>query len=291
MATSEEKQLMASMAGTNVAFWKQTPELWKLFNKALDDGYSPDRLLAESKNTKWYKRHAESVRKAQALKVQDPAEYKRQVAIAKANIRKMANELGMPITGNLNVWARLAFVNQWSEHELRAKMGTSALQRRIKAGHAIGGTLGQAMDRMNAAAYNNGVKLDNNTKASWIARIANGSWDDQAILSNVQRRAAALFPGFKDDIMAGVSVREAASGYLDRYAELMELNPGDVDLFNTDIRKAINTKDKDGKFSPLSLEDFETRIRRSAKWQKTANARDSYMEGAHAILQGFGVTW
>lgn len=290
MATTEEKQMMAAMAGTNVAFWRQTPELWKLFNKALNDGYSPDRLLAESKNTKWYKNHAEAVRKAQALRVQDPAEYRRQLAVVKSNIHKMSAELGLPIA-NLSSWARLAFVNQWSEFELRQRVSTEYLKRRVRAGGRVGGTLGQTLVRVRAAAENNGISIGNSVMADWLGRVAKGTWDEQELLSEIQRRAAAEFPGYRDEIRAGVTVRELASGYLDRYAELMELDPSQVNLRNSDIRSAINSKGKDGKFSPISLEDFETRVRKTAKWGKTKNAQDSYMEAAHGVLQAFGVTW
>lgn len=291
MATNEEQRLMASMAGTNVAFWKINSELWRLFNKALDEGYTPDRLLAESKNTNWYKQHAESVRKLQALKVQEPGEYKRRLAASQVNVRSLAAQWGIPVK-NLDHWARLALVNQWSEAELRYHMGsTKRVREQVSRGAGLGGELGKTLTRLKASAYANGVRLSNNQLATFMSNIAAGTTDETWATDFIQRKAISAFPGLAEELKAGMTVRDYAEDYLTTYAELLELNQADVDLFNKDIRDALNAKGKDGKTAPLSLSDFERRIKGTKKWLKTDNAQDSMMEATHAVTQAFGLTW
>jgi len=297
MATNEEQQLMAAMAGTNVAFWKSNGELWKLFNKAMDQGYSPERLLAESKNTKWYKTYSESVRRAQALKVQDPAEYRRRVAQTQQAIRTLSAETGVPLT-NYSNWAKLAFANQWNEAELRKQIFGGKyhriMEQRIRRGlesGKLGGELAQMAATIRKAAANNGIRWSTGRMANWMQEVAAGNITVDNILMKMQQEAASTFPGLSEQIKAGTSVRELADSYIQTYAELLELDADQVDLYNTDVRGALNAKDAKGKFSPLSLGDFETRVRQSKKWSKTKNAQDSYMEAAHGVLQSFGVTW
>lgn len=300
MATKEERQLLAQMAGTTLAFWYMNSELKNLFNKALDKGYTPDRLLAEAKNTKWYKRYSESARKAQALEKQDPAEFRRRVQVSTAAVKALAAETGVPIA-NLHKWARVAFVEGWSEAELRQRlyggMGgaqdkrvTRTIAQALAKG-SLGGEVAQAAQTLRQYADAQGIRWSNNRLAGWLQDIAAGTGSVERVQQLMQKEAASAFPGLRDDIMQGATVRDLASSYIQSYAELLELDPDTVNLYNNDIRSALNAKGQDGKFSPLALGEFETKVRKSKKWLKTQNAQDSVMEAAHGVLQAFGVTW
>jgi hypothetical protein len=74
-------------------------------------------------------------------------------------------------------------------------------------------------------------------------------------------------------------------------AELWEVNPQDIDLFNPTIRNALTVKGKTCDFSMLTMPEFETQLRKDPRWNATDNAQDSLMQAGHEVLQQWGITW
>jgi hypothetical protein len=291
VSSKEERDLLAMMAGTTVSFFRSNSELSKLFDKALNEGWTGDRLLAAAKNTKWFKTHSSDQRKALALQKDDPAEWKARVSRTQADIQRMAREMGIPMSG-LKSFATLALTSGWNENQIRQEMGKfNSVYKSVRKGNLLGGQLGQAYSRVRQAAFDNGVKVNNKTMATWLQRLASGKSTEQALMNNIQKRAMSSFPGLKEEILGGSTVREFADQYINTMADILELNPQDINLFDKDIRGALNAKNQKGKFSPLSMADFEVRMRKDPRWMKTMNARDSMMDTGREVLQAFGVSW
>jgi hypothetical protein len=72
-------------------------------------------------------------------------------------------------------------------------------------------------------------------------------------------------------------------------AQVLELPPGQVNMFDPTIRKAMSYKDSAGQAAPQPLWDFQNSLRKDPRWAKTQNAQDAAMGTAHKILSEFGV--
>lgn len=294
MPSKEDRQELAAMAGATVAFFNHNKELKKWFNKALDEGWTPDRLLAKIKTTKWFKRHDEAQRQALTLKYTDPSEYKARLAETERKIVALHRQYGL--TGfsekEQNRLARLAYHNQWDETRIAQYIdGLNNISRKIRRGGKIGGEAGRALLRIQQLAYANGIRISRRRMAEMVENIATGRGTEEWLMQYVQRQAISAFPGLKDEILGGMSVRDYADQYIQAKAELLEMNPAEIDLYDKDIRQALNSKDQKGRISPLTLSDFERRLRKDKRWLRTDNARESLMGVGHDVLQSFGVSW
>jgi len=98
------------------------------------------------------------------------------------------------------------------------------------------------------------------------------------------------FPGLKDQIANGMSVRDAASPYLSGMSSILEVNPESVDLFDPTIRKALTSTDANGKSVLTPLWQFESQLKKDPRWLQTNNARDDLMSTTHGLLQSWGLS-
>jgi hypothetical protein len=292
MASAEAEDL-AALAGFTVAFFNSNTELKNLFSKAMRENWTGDRLLQAARNTSWFKTHSSPEREAILLKTSDPDTYKANVAAVWQRITNIFTELGVPVGYQVhNSLAFLAYNNGWNDEQIRAYLGRyNAVRGAVASGKTLGGTIGQVQARVHAAARDYGVVISNAWLSNYLQKISQGTLTEQDVMAALQKLAAASFPGLADQIKAGETVRDIAEPYMQSMAKLWETNPESIDLFNPVIRTALNTKGQNGKFSMLTLPEFETRLRKDSRWLATDNAQDAMMENGHQVLNAFGVTW
>lgn len=292
MATQAQEDL-ASLAGFTVAFFNSDPELKALFNKALVENWTGDRLLQASRNTRWFKTHSSPEREAVLLRTSDPATYKANADEVNLRVTRMAVELGIPLgTTMRQTTSRLALSLGWNDDQIRNYLGRfKTVRNAVNQGQVLGGTIGQVHTRLQAAVRDYGVNVSRQWLAQGLNDIAAGLRTEQHIIGEIQKMAAAAFPGIAEQIKAGQSVREIAEPFIQTMAKLWEVNPQDIDLKNNTIRAALNVKGRTGDFSMMTLPEFETKLRKDPRWNKTDNAQDGLMQAGHEVLQQWGVTW
>jgi hypothetical protein len=292
MATQAAEDL-ASLAGFTVAFFNSDPGLKSLFSKALAENWTGDRLLQAARNTKWFKTHTDAEREAQLLNTSDPATYKANATDMNLRVVRLATELGMPLgTKMRQTTTRLALNQGWDDERIRAYLGQwKTVRNAVNQGAVLGGQIGLTQDRIGALARANGIRLSRGTEASWLQSVASGALTEQHIVGNIQKLAASAFPGLADRINSGETVADIAAPFVQTMAKLWEVSPEGIDMFNTTLRGALNTKGQDGKFSMMTLPEFETKLRKDPRWNATDNAQDSLMQAGHEVLQQWGITW
>jgi len=290
---SQAAEDLASLAGFTVAFFNSDPGLKKLFGQALAENWTGDRLLQAARNTTWFKTHSEAQREAQLLASSDPATAAARAQEVGLRISRISTELGIPVSAAARkATVYLAFHQGWSDEKIRSYLGQwKTVRNAVTQGAVLGGQIGLTQDRIMALARDNGITLSRGTQASWLQSVAEGSLTEQHIIGNIQKLAASAFPGLADRINEGETVSDIAAPFVQSMAKLWEVNPEGIDMFNPDIRNALNVKGQDGKFSMMTLPEFETKLRKSSQWLKTDNAQDSMMENGHQVLNAFGVTW
>jgi hypothetical protein len=227
------------------------------------------------------------------LREADPEEWERRFQGTRAQIDAMVTELGFAApSDSLTSLAINALNNGWNEAQIRKALGDwqSAFNRAFNTGR-LGGQLAQADTRIRQAALDYGVRLSDKWIRDNLRSIMTGQITEQHALERIQHMAVSAFPGLAEQIQAGQSVRDFADPYIQSMARLWEVNPNQIDLFDPTIRKALTTKNKDGKFSPQSIYDFEVELRKDGRWMRTRNARETVMPIARQVLRDMGIAW
>jgi hypothetical protein len=196
MGNVDPKQL-AENYGFAYAFLKHEPSLWKLFNQATKESWTPEKFAAAIKNSAFYKKNAESVRNYELLKNSDPATYLNNRSQLAAQIRDRAAQLGASMTqGTVNALADNAMRFGWNESQI-----TDNLSHYVRAMNGVyRGTTGDALDTVRSTAYKNGIKLSKATEQSWATKLASGDMNASDYQRQIRNMAKSLTPSYSKSL-------------------------------------------------------------------------------------------
>ena len=287
MATSAKMKKVAEDFGYQLAFLKSSPELYSIFTKAVNGGWDGARFVAAVRGTKWYKTHSESWRQNAQLKYTDPKTFADKVAQQLAGVKRMAGELGISLNpAQFASMSNDAFMLGWSDDQLRA-----ALAGHYKKGMTGTGLGGQVENALRQTAFRNGINVSDSLIQGWAKRVALGTATVEDAQQQIREKyASSVAPGFAKELAAGQDLYDLASPYMQTMAKTLEINPGDVDLFDPTIRKALaSSSDKDGVAGSVPLWQFERDLKKDQRWLKTNGARDDLDKTARNLSQIFGV--
>lgn len=289
-SVAKSKSETAEDYGFMLTLFNSNPELKKLFNKAVDKGYSSSKFQAELRDTKWWKTHTQQQRDFLTLKYGDPATANQKLKDAEIKVRQLAESMGLRagpgIEKKINGWALHMAMDGWDESRLRWDIGKSVSFRDdVRQGEG-----GEAIDKLHDVAYNMGITMSAGWYADSARAIIRGTGTQQDYEDQLRKQAKVLFPGWSKQIDAGQTVADLANPYLSSMSQILELPPGSVNLFDPTIKKALTYKDpKTGASAPKAIWQFENDLRADNRWKSTQNAQNSMMQVAHQILADFGV--
>lgn len=269
----------------SLALMRSDPSLLKVFQDAIKGNWKKDKFIAEVRRTKWFQTNGAEARKTIALKYSDPETWRQRVRNLYTQVQSLAGQLGVKASWQ-TYWdiAEDALMFGWDNTKLR-----SALAEYLKAGSATGGEAGEAKNQLLQYAYQMGIKLDDSAVNGWLKGIVNGSRTIEDYKATIQKQAISAFPTLADDIKGGLMVRDIASSYMESMGRILEVNSGDIDLFDPTIRKALtNVSAETGKAETKPLWQFEEELRKDPRWLKTNNARESINSVGLGVLQAWG---
>lgn len=277
----------AQKYGFTVQFMDAYPEVGALIEQAVKEEWTPEKFQARFKNTNFWKNTTDAGRKAAMLWTSDPAEWQATWRRTNAHVTQLMSDMGVPIDPSIidkvagdTIWGG------WDDERIRTALG-GYLTFGGPAGMA-GGKAGQIQQDLNAFAYTMGVKNSDPWIQSAVRDIASGKGNAETYKNQIRDQAIASFPGFSDQIKAGMTVQDLAQPYMQSMSQVLELAPGEVNVFDPTIRNALGWKDPMGKTAAKPLWQFQNDLRNDERWKKTQNAQDSTMGVAHSILQQFG---
>lgn len=288
VATVDPKEL-AQQYGYAYSMLQAIPELKTLFNQAVAGQWDATRFQAALLNTNWYKQHSAAQRAYIAEGYADPATQRTQWQAKIADVEAMAAKMGA--STEPGIYGELAtqyLLNGWSDTQLQ-----QALSKYIEfdANGAMGGQAGDEEMALRSLANNNGVKLSDN----WLLTMARHIAADTTTLEDaegyIRKQAESLFPDYAKQIQAGQNMADLAAPYMSDYQKILEVGPGQTNLFDPTVLKALQYKDPTGKNTTMPLWQFDQTLRNDPRWAKTQNAQDSVMGTAHSILQDFGFSF
>lgn len=283
--SSEE---LADNYGMSYAFFKSQPELMGLLKSAVADQWTPDKFSAELKNTKWWKSNSDTARKAQVQAKTDPATYKASMAAAQADAADRAVKAGAILSAKQTQVLATNMVNYgWDDAQIQNFLGQYV---KFRKDGTLGGQAGAAADQISKYAYDQGIRISNQTVKNNAAYLIRGLTTMQGIQDGLRQQAISTYPGWTEQLNAGASMRDIAAPYIQMTAQELELPETDVDVWHPKVAAALNAADHKGLPAPLSLSDFQRTLRTDPSWNKTQGAQDQTMQVGHQVLQSLGLT-
>lgn len=286
------RQQMAAQYGFALAFMESNPELLGLFNQAVKGTWSADRFVAKLRNTDWFQNHSANVRNAILQQTSDPATWEANVNQMYATVRDayggMFGTAGMNGT-QLRAWAETATRMGWSEAQLMDRIVRATNVQKTLRSDALGGTAAQVNASIDSLSAAYGVKYSKEWKARQVSRVLRGDDTAEGLQQRIVDRAMRQYGAFADRLAAGETVMDVADPYVQQMADLLEMNPADININSKMIQKALRQRTKDGNPAAMNMDDFEQLVRKDKRWQFTSNAREEMSSLVAQLGQAFGV--
>jgi hypothetical protein len=86
----------------------------------------------------------------------------------------------------------------------------------------------------------------------------------------------------KNLLQQGYDLEQIYAPYKNVMAQLLELNPDEIELNDNTLRSAI------GQDREMNVYDFKKALRKDSRWQYTENAREEVANSVLGVLRDFG---
>ena len=276
-AIVEQIQMLLALKGID----SKLEEAWQLYLKGDFDGMNAAILQSN-----FYRNNNSTARTRLQAKASQPGVYTDGLDKYKLATRKSLVTSGLKMDANLfEGLAVKAYDSGMSEDQLKQLIVTSGLV----TGYG-GKTLGDTADlKSYANSFGVGKYLDDKYWAQKSQDLFLGNTTTEDIEDEVRNLAASAFPGYADQIKAGISVDSLASAYKGAIANVLEKDADSVTFEDPRLRAALQYVDKDGKPAVKPLWQFERELRMTPEWELTNNARTTVDNLAYKVMSDWGV--
>lgn len=279
---------LAASYGWAFGFLEGTPGLDKLFDEAVKGSWSPAKFQAELRDTKWFKKTSSTARETQVMKKTDPATWAATLEAATLQVKMLAAEIGAAIPASkLKSIAENVITTGLDENGLRNILGKYVTF--TKEG-TLKGEAGMHEFTIRQLAAANGVKVSDQAVKNQAQLIVRKLATSQDFESQIREQAKSAFPGYAEQLDAGIDMKDVASSYIQTMADEFEIPDESIDLFDPTIKSALNGVDANGKPTGKNLMDFQTQLRNDPRWIKTGRAQDQLMNVGLKVLGDLGLT-
>ena len=283
---------MAANYGFALAFMNSSPELKKLFNRAVAGTWTPDKFVAQLRNTHWFKTHSASVRNSILQQTSDPATWKANVAQMQSQVR---DQWGQMFGGNavspkvLEAWSKTAVRMGWSQAQLVDHMTASLNWQKQLTSATLGGTAAQTEAQIHELAGQYGVAPGSTWVRNQVKGVVRGDQTTSGIQEQIKNLAKHTYSAFADQIDAGKTMDEIADPYRQQMAQLLEVDPATIGVRNNTLQKALTNRNEQGHASPMTMTDFNNLVRADPRWQYTSNAKQQVAQSLSMLGQAWGL--
>ena len=180
------------------------------------------------------------------------------------------------------------FIDDLDRAELMRKVAGKALDG-SDIDTILKGGAGAAQDvnSIISQAKNYGVKLSNKDALGYVANeLRLGQKDLKKVNAKILAVAKSTYGNLSDVLSDEVSLKDLSSNYIYNMAEVLELNPKDIDALDPTVQTALKNNGNKG---TMNLTDFDRMLRNDPRWARTKNAREEASRYAYEVLKDFGL--
>jgi hypothetical protein len=295
--------------------FKTVPDLGKLLVQAVSEEWDEEKFLSKAKLTTWWQQNSAPIRtriiaRAKFNELQaggqdvSKTEYAMDTATIKRNVQTRARQMGANLDESAinQVVARIydgflendtvainSFIAPYIG-KVTSIVGTGlGIQPTGYTGKAL-----QNYQALQAVAKANGLSikdilpklsvLPNQTLDDVVLqKLATGELDINRLAQDARMIAAQGTPDYvKGLLQQGYDLEQIYAPYKNVMAQILELNPDEIELNDGTLRAAI------GQDKEMNIFDFKKALRKDSRWQYTENAREEVSSITLGILRDFG---
>jgi hypothetical protein len=145
----------------------------------------------------------------------------------------------------------------------------------------VGGIVGSNLASLRKLASDYNVSLSDAEIRKYAVDGLSNKNTLEVAKTKIQNTAKFRYQNLASFIDQGLSVRDIASQYINKMANVLEVNPDTIKLDDKYIDNALTNN--------LNFTDFNKVLRSSPQWEYTTNAREEAAGYANKILQDFGL--
>ena len=295
--------------------FKTVPKLGELLVKAVNEGWDDDKFLSQAKLTTWWQQNSAPIRtriiaRAKFNELQaggqdtSKTEYAMDTATIKRSVQTRARQLGSNLDENAINQIVSRIYDGFLENDTVAidsfiapYIGKVTSIVGTGTGMQPTGYTGQALQNyqaLQAVAKANGLGIKDilprlsvlpgqNLDDVVLQKLATGELDINRLAQDARMIAAQGSPDYvKNLLQQGYDLEQIYAPYKNVMAQLLELNPDEIELNDNTLRSAI------GQDREMNVYDFKKALRKDSRWQYTENAREEVANSVLGVLRDFG---
>lgn len=199
-------------------------------------------------------------------------------------VKRYAVQQGVDITdAKVSELASQALAKSWDSPTISENVSRSGVITGEK------GNVAGYIDKLKIEARNYGVSYNDLWFDQAAASIVQGYSSIEDYQSQIKDYSKQIYPAFAKQIDSGVTPYAIASPYINTMANILEINPNDINLNDPTISMALKNVDTEGTPSVKPLWQFEKDLRQDSRWRFTKNAQQDLMGTARKVLSDFGL--
>ena len=274
--------------GGYYAIVKSIPEVATLLQKAVANGYPEAKFNYELSQTTWFKTTTASARAWDISEQSDPASTQQRVDNQAAKIKSQALSLGVRLDDtSVAKLAKDSLRGGWDETTITNSIGSQAMQSTTGVSQLRSGFIGQTL-RQTAADY--GVSLSDDTFNQFVNKVATGQETQSSFQQYALQMAKSLFPGIAAQLDAGQTYKQITDPYKQTAAQILEMNPENIDFVDPKWSKAVTFVTDKGEQRPMNYNEWGDYLRqtRSFGYEFTSEAQSRAYGVANDLARLFG---
>ena len=276
-AIAEQIQMILALKGIDT----KLEEAWQAWLRGDIDG-----MTTAVMQSNFYRNNNATARARLQAKESQPGVYTDGLDKYRLETRKRLVNAGLKMDAKLfDGLATKAYDSGMSEDQLKELIVNSNLVTGY-GGQVLGDTsaLKSYANSFGVGKYLNDQYWNQKSQDLFLGRTTTEDIEDE-----VRKLAASAFPGYADQINAGVSVDSLASAYKGAMASVLERDADSITFEDPRLRAALQYVDKDGKPAVKPLWQFERELRMTPEWELTNNARTTVDNLAYTVLNDMGL--
>lgn len=266
------------------SFLAAHPDVKKVVDQAVKNGWTQQRLEAAVKGTSWWKNRTDAQRQYDLLTKENPKEVARQTDLAKQAITQKAQSMGVTLTDKqIADLATYSVMNKASDGELQTKIAANL--QIAGQGQAQGGSAGVTIDALRQGAQTYGITLSDDTLLSYARQIEGGAGNLQGFQDAMREQAKTLYPSIAQHLDRGLTVKDVADPYLQMASKELGVNPADFDLTDPRWTKALTGASG----GTMTADEWYTTMRTDSRygWDKSMTAKQQAFDLGTSLRQMF----
>jgi hypothetical protein len=282
--------------------------LKQILNRYVKEDWTPEKLRKAIRDDVWFRKNSAEIkaRYVQLYNYRDlvatgqadgSTDYEKQISTLERQIADKARQMGSGIASDPAALRKAAENMYITNVGIDDAMTTDFIAAAIRpigstiAGQGTTGYSGQALKDYQAIqdiARSNGFSVKDivpggQSEQQVLQGIATGKIDPNRLAQDARKLAAQGQPQYVRDLLGqGYNLDQVYAPYRQTMANLLEINPDQIDINDPTLRTAITDK------GDMNVYDFKRTLKADKRWQYTENAKQEVSDAALKVLRDFG---